>query len=190
MTHHANPNTHKLHADIRRLRASDRQVLVDHFLRLDPETRRLRFGGLVCDEFVRGYAENILSRDSVVFGAFVEDDLHGVAELRGLRKNWPETAEVALSVEPTWQHEGIGDTLLNRLIAAAQNRGVKSLHMQCLRENRQMQHLAKKHDAVLHFDMGEVDATLATPWPTFHSVCVELFGDTRRLISRALHLPV
>ncbi|EPX81588.1 GNAT family N-acetyltransferase [Litoreibacter arenae] len=190
MTHPVKPQSDKLHADIRRLRNSDRQVLVDHFLRLDPETRRLRFGGLVSDDFVKDYAENILSLDSVVFGAFVDGDLHGVAELRGLRQTWPETAEVALSVEPTWQHEGIGDALLNRLIAAAQNRGVKSLHMQCLRENRQMQHLAKKHDAVLHFDMGEVDATLATPWPTFRSVCVELFGDTRRYLGKAFHLPV
>ena len=186
----SHPQSKPQHAppEIRRLWKSDRQLLIGHFLWLDPATRRLRFGGLASDEFVIKYAENALSIGSVIFGAFIDDDLHGVAELRGLLETWPWSAEVALSVEPSWQHEGVGDALLNRLISAAQNRGVKKLHMQCLRENRRMQNLAKKHDAVLHFDTGDVDATLATPWPTPMSVYAELFGNTRRYLNTASHM--
>ncbi|WP_175500618.1 GNAT family N-acetyltransferase [Litoreibacter janthinus] len=128
------------------------------------------------DAFVKDYAEHVLSLDAVAFGAFPDGKLRGVAELRFLLKVWPWSAEVALLVEPSWQDEGIGDALLNRLISAAQNRGIKKVHMQCLRENMRMQSLAKKHDAVLDFDIGEVEATLDPPWPTPMSVYAELFG--------------
>ena len=55
------------------------------------------------------------------------------------------TAEAAFSVERDWQDQGIGDALITRVIAAAQNRGVNRLDMICLPENRKMQHLAVKH---------------------------------------------
>ena len=137
--------------EIRRLWESDKPKLADHFQRLDAPTRRLRFGNSVSDSFLKEYVEQVPSIDSVFFGAFREGNLRGVAELRGLLDSWPWSAELALSVEPAWQDEVIGDALLNRLIAAAQNRGIKKIHMLCLRENARMQSLAKKHDAVLEF---------------------------------------
>ncbi|MEB8387293.1 GNAT family N-acetyltransferase [Rhodobacteraceae bacterium KMM 6894] len=164
---------------IRRLWSSDQPQLLEHFQRLDPETRRLRFGVSVSDMYLSDYTMKILSPDSVIFGAFPDDALRGVAELRGLQGNWHGSAELALLVEPAWQHAGIGDALLNRLIAAAQNRGVKTLHMMCLRENVRMRNLAKKHKAKLEVNIGEYEATIDPSWPTPMSVFEEMFGDTR-----------
>jgi GNAT superfamily N-acetyltransferase len=167
---------------IRRLRAFDQPKLLDHFHRLDPETRRLRFGVRVSDMYLSDYTLKMLSEDAVIFGAFPDDALRGVAELRGLQGNLPRSAELALLVEPAWQHAGIGDALLNRLIAAAQNRGIKTLHMMCLRENVPMRNLAKKHNARLEINISEYEATIDASWPTPMSMFEEMFGDTRNYL--------
>ncbi|MEL7257032.1 MAG: GNAT family N-acetyltransferase [Pseudomonadota bacterium] len=129
-------------------------------------------------QFLQGYVEDILSIDSIVYGAFVDGSLRGVGELRVLLGRWPPRAEVALSVEAAFQEEGIGDALFARLVASAQNRGVRTLYMMCLRENIRMQHLARKHEAYLKYEIGEVEATLDPPWPTPLSVVEEMVGGT------------
>ncbi|AVO36948.1 GNAT family N-acetyltransferase [Pukyongiella litopenaei] len=176
--------------EIRRLWPADRQDIVDHFLLLDAESRRLRFGVPQKDICVQRYAEHLLGMDSVVFGAYVDGRLRGLAELCGFLSQWPRIAEAALSIQRDWQHAGIGDALFTRLIAAAQNRSVRTLHMTCLRENECMQHLARKHEAVLEFIPGEVQATLGPPRPTLSSMTRELLGlgETRR--PGPAHLPM
>lgn len=181
-------NTVRIQPGIRRLWKSDLSTLVDHFQRLDPQTRRLRFLAAVGDDFLAIYADKLLATQAPVFGAFPNGELRGVAELRGHPDSWPRSAEVALSVEPAWQEAGIGDALLSRVIAAAQNRRIKTLHMICLQENKRMQNLAKKHAAVLDFDLGEVEATLDPSWPTPMSFFEEMFGDTRNYLHSIFHL--
>lgn len=181
--------TSHIRPGIRRLWNSDQAILVDHFQRLDPPTRHQRFHGAVSDCFLADYAEKLLSADSVVFGAFPDGHLRGVAELRGFLGSWSRTAEVALLVEPAWQDAGIGDALLNRLIAAAQNRGVKKLHMMCLRENVAMRNLAKKHKAKLEINISDIEATLDPHWPTPMSVYQEMFGETRAYLGMFFHPP-
>lgn len=177
-------NTEHAHGrpEIRRLWRSDLPALADHFRRLDFATRRLRFGGAVKDRFVEDYAREILSFESIIFGAIIDEELRGVAELRGLVDSWPRSAELALSVEPAWQDGGIGDALLTRIIASAQNRGVATIHMLCLRENRRMQSLAKKHSAVLNYSLGDVQAKLRPSWPTPISIFEEVCGNTRSFL--------
>ncbi|MFN3210279.1 MAG: GNAT family N-acetyltransferase [Roseovarius sp.] len=175
--------------DIRRLWPADKRILREHFERLDPETRRLRFGAAVTSEFVGDYAGTLLALDSIVHGAFVDGTLRGVGELRMLLNSWPVRAEIALSVETDWQHEGIGDALFVRMLAAARNRGVRSLYMMCLRENERMQRLARRHEATLTFDIGEVEATLDQPWPTPLSLAEEVMGETRTYLHAVLRPP-
>lgn len=176
-------------AAIRRLWQFDQAAICQHFLRLDPGTRRMRFGGAVSAAYVNKYAEQIMQFDSAIYGAFVDGTLLAVAELRGLFDGWPATAEAAFSVERKWQDQGIGDALLTRVIAAAQNRGVKTLYMICLTENKKMQHLAAKHSAVLKFHRSEVEASLDPPWPTPYSIAEEMAGETGYLVNAVLHWP-
>lgn len=181
--------TLRVQTRIRRLWQSDRPAVTEHFLRLDPETRRLRFGVALKDDSVRSYARQVLSMDAIVYGAFAEARLRGVGELCGFLWHWPPTAEAALSVERPWQDAGIGDALFTRLVAAAQNRSIRALHMTCLRENRRMQHLARKHDAVMEYVPGEVLATLDPPRPTLSSLTEEIVGETRGFARTVLYLP-
>ncbi len=170
---------HHVRPEIRRLWQSDQSDLIDFFSRTDLQTRHLRFCSPVSDDYVKSYAESLVSSDTVAYGAFTDQTLRGISELRILPDSWPRNAEVALLVEPAWQERGIGDALFDRVLTAAQNRSIKSIYMLCLKENKRMQHLAKKHDAVLHFDIGAVEAALTPPWPTPMSLFYEMFTETR-----------
>ena len=87
--------------------------------------------------------------------------MHGAAELRPIGGRFTKQAEAAFSVENDWQSHGVGSALLERTLLTARNRGIAHLHMACLADNRRMQQLARKFDAELSFDFGEVVAEVA-----------------------------
>ncbi len=149
----------------RKLWAADTAALKAHLLRLDPQSRRLRFGSPVSDFFVNQYAEHALGNHSIAHGYFVDGILRGVAELRGFRGVGGGEAEAAFSVEPAYQNRGIGTELFARTVLAARNRGISKLFVNFLSQNQRMQAIAKKFDAVLTFDsdgvLGKIDAPRA-----------------------------
>lgn len=164
---------------VRRLHMGDKKDIREHFLRLDAPARRARFCGAIGNSGVSKYARSVVVPGSIACGAFVDRPLIGLAELHGLFRSWPLTAEAAFSVEPKWQDNGVGDALFERMFAIAQNRGVKTLQMMCLKENRCMQHLASKHRAQLLADHDETVATLYANWPTPSSIVEEIVGEIR-----------
>jgi GNAT superfamily N-acetyltransferase len=129
-----------------------------HLLRLDPASRRNRFGGTVSDDYIRGYTQPSNLAGAVLHGFFVDGVLRGIAELRLLPG---DEAETALSIEKGWQGRGVGTALLGRTLIAARTRGTKLLHLTCLPENRRMWQLARKFRADLTFGYGGVVGTLA-----------------------------
>jgi GNAT superfamily N-acetyltransferase len=152
---------------IRKLWIGETAKYRDHMLRLDPASRRSRFGGGVSDDFIRGYVNLSVSLDAVVHGFFVGGVMRGAAELRSLGARFQRQAEAAICVERPWQSHGVGSALLRCTLLAARNRNFRLLHMACLAENRRMQQLARKFDAELSFDfggvIGEVESSRATP---------------------------
>src|SRR5262252_2808183 len=54
----------------------------EHLLRLDPVSRRNRFGGDVSDEFLAEYAALATGIGTVIHGFFVNGTMRGAAELR------------------------------------------------------------------------------------------------------------
>lgn len=183
-------NDHSLHSPpvVRKLRKHDLHEIALHLLRLDRESRRLRFGALVSDEFIRTYAARVTDIDSVVFGAFFDGKLRAVGELRLQFKSWPLNADLAVSVEPGWQGQGIGSALFSRLVAAAQNRNIKSLHVLFQKENHPMRRIAAKHHPGLDFQGGQVEATFDAPWPTSLSIAQEIAEDTGAYVRQVLFL--
>ncbi len=114
-------------AVIRKLWIGETAKHREHVLRLDPESRRSRFGGAVSDEFVRKYVDMATTLDAVVHGFFVDGLMRGAAELRPLGLRFPRQAEAAISVEKPWQSHGVGSALLRRTLLAARNRGYRLL---------------------------------------------------------------
>jgi GNAT superfamily N-acetyltransferase len=162
---------------IRKLWIGEADRYRDHLLRLDESSRNARFGGGVSDDFVIDYVKTTFGLGSVVHGFFSDGVLRGAAELRPLGQAFAREAEAALSIETDWQSHGIGSALLDRTLLAARNRGIKTLHMACLANNRRMQELARKFAAELSFDFGEVVGEVEAARPTPLSVLRELVAD-------------
>jgi GNAT superfamily N-acetyltransferase len=163
---------------IRKLWIGEADRYREHLLRLDAESRRNRFGGAVSDEFLYNYVDLSLGLDAVVHSFFVDGILRGAAELRPLGPGLAEEAEAAFSIERPWQSHGVGSALLQRTLLAARNRGIKSLHMACLADNRRMQQLARKFDAELSFDFGSVIGEVEQASPTPLSLMREYVADS------------
>ena len=119
-----------------------------------------------------------LSLNSVVYGCFVDGILRAVAELRLIADTWPFEAELAFSVEKDWQDTGIGTELMARALSAARNRNIGKLYMICLPENGRMQRVAKKYEARLTFQPGQIDGRLDPAHPDVFSVFKEMMDDT------------
>lgn len=171
---------------IRKLWPGEEGKLRDHLLRLDPESRRMRFSGAVSDDFIRSYADTAYRINSLVFGYLEEGELRGASELRPISGNWPVQAEAAFSVEKEWQDSGIGSALMDRILLSARNRAIKTLYMICLSENERMQKIAKKHDAHLHFEYGSVEADLDPAWPSPMSLLEESMDDGAGFVTAVL----
>ena len=57
---------------VRRLWFGETELYRQHLLRLDPESRRNRFGGAVSDEFIQRYAEPAALNGAIIYGFFVD----------------------------------------------------------------------------------------------------------------------
>jgi GNAT superfamily N-acetyltransferase len=162
---------------IRKLWIGEAAQYREHLLRLDAASRHSRFGGGVSNEFVGNYVGTTFGLRAIVHGFYVDGVLRGAAELRPLGPAFAREAEAALSIETPWQSHGVGSVLLDRTLLAARNRGIKTLHMACLANNRRMQELARKFAAELSFDFGGVVGEVAAARPTPLSVLRELVAD-------------
>jgi GNAT superfamily N-acetyltransferase len=157
-------------------------------LRLDPESRSSRFGGGVSDEFIRKYVDLSSALDAVVYGFFLDGIMRGAGELRPLGARFPRQAEAAISIEKRWQSHGVGSALLRHILLAARNRSFRLLHMACLAENQRMQQLARKFDAELSFDFGNVVGEVESSRPTPLSLMREMMADSHGFATAMLDL--
>lgn len=179
----ANSNGH-----IRKLFIAEYDLYRDHLLRLDADSRRMRFGMLVDDRFISDYAGRVNDLKSLVH-AYVENGMvRAAAELRGIDLSLMGEAEAAFSVERDYQDSGIGTELMGRIVRAARNRGIHRLYMNCLASNRKMQRIARKYSAEMHFDQGEVVGKLTPAMPTYFSFWREAVEDEHSFVMAVLDL--
>jgi hypothetical protein len=108
----------------RKLFVTEYHKYKDHLLRLDGESRRMRFGMSVDDEFIANYVLKLHDMKSIVFGHIIGGNVCAAAELRPLGSQMRGEAEAAFSVEMPYQDSGIGTELLRRLVRAARNRSI------------------------------------------------------------------
>jgi GNAT superfamily N-acetyltransferase len=170
-------NYHDRSGGIRKLWPNEADKFRDHMLRLDRESRRMRFAHAVSDAFIANYAARMSDFGSVVYGYFDGSELRAAAELRKLGDSWGIEAEAAFSVEKPYQDQGVGSDLMGRVIRAARNRGIQRLYMSCLAENSKMQAIARKHEADLRFEYGEVIGEIVPNSPNYFSVLAEAVED-------------
>ncbi len=174
------------HYRIRKLWPLETGAFRRHLLRLDEETRQFRFGTAVNDNFLDAYADTARRIGTVIYGAFIGPDIYASAELRPLHIARDKMAEAAFVVESAHRHMGLGSALMERVITAAQNRGVEQLHMICARDNRAMQQLAGKFGARFRIDDAEALAEIAPAQATPLSLLDEALHDTTGFVTAVL----
>jgi hypothetical protein len=66
---------------------------------------------------------------------------------------------------------------MGRVIRAARNRGLQLLYMSCLAENSKMQAIARKYEAELRFEYGEVIGEIVPDTANYFSILAEAMDD-------------
>ena len=157
-----------------RLLPADRAALTGHFLALDRDDRRLRFGASLSDDAIRALEERIDFERDEIFG-IPGSDLRLLAVVHVAF--YPGKAELGLSVLPAARGQGLGNALFSRAVMHLVNRGVREVFVHCLTENGAMMHLARRNGMRVVRDGPETDAYLALPRATAGSVIAEWFWD-------------
>ena len=164
-----------------RLGEADRAAITDHFLALDAEDRRLRFGASIADESILRLDERIdFGRDAIFAIAGEDVRLVAVAHVA----HYPARAELGLSGLAGFRGRGLGNALFERAAMHLTNRGVREVFVHCLGENGAMLRLARRNRMRIVFGEGEAGAHLVLPPATPVSVLSESF---RELVARACH---
>jgi RimJ/RimL family protein N-acetyltransferase len=172
-------------AAIRRLWEADRELLRDHLLRLDPQSRHDRFNGGASDEFLNRYADHCFAPGDVIFGAFVDGELRGAGELRPIDPKEarppflaaPGRAEAAFSIERAHRRRGLGVRLFERLMRAAAAHRIGEIDFTCAADNKAMQGLARKFSAEMHFSAHQVTGRLTARHAGAFSLWREAVSD-------------
>jgi GNAT superfamily N-acetyltransferase len=145
---------------IRTLRTDEQDLLRDHLLRLDPESRRDRFNGGIGEDFLQGYAERSFAQGAIVV-AFLQDGVvRGAAELHAPEWSEDGVPEIAFSVESRLRRQGIGSALFEQLLQEAHRAGYTRLRVTTGGQNVAMKALARKFGAELSFVSGEASGTV------------------------------
>jgi RimJ/RimL family protein N-acetyltransferase len=172
----------------RKLFVTEYHKYKDHLIRLDVESRRMRFGMSVRDEFIVQYAQRLNDMKSIIFGHIIGGEVCAAAELCPLESHMRGEAEAAFSVEKPYQDSGIGTDLLGRVARAARNRSISRVYMNCLVSNKKMQAVAKKHSAILTFDEGEVVGQVVPSTAHYFSIWREAVEDETGFVMAMLDL--
>lgn len=145
-----------LKGTIRTLSPSEMPLLRDHLLRLDRDSRRNRFNGVVDDSFIEAYAAKS-ARDGTVVVAYLTEngEVHGAAELHQPEASSDFLAEMAFSVELDVRRQGLGSKLFEKVLDAARSAGFERVRITTGSENEPMKALARKFGAHLTFGHGE-----------------------------------
>ncbi|UCF46621.1 MAG: GNAT family N-acetyltransferase [Myxococcales bacterium] len=159
---------------LRPMRSSDKQMLLDGFEQLSPDSRYARFmapKSQLTERELR-YLTEVDGIDHFAMGAIVRHLVSrdkGVGSARFVRlSDEPDTAEAAVTILDDFQGKGLGSMMLQRLIEAAWERDVRWFVTELLAENtasRRMIESLSPEVKFRHSGDGAVVATLPVPEP-------------------------
>jgi GNAT superfamily N-acetyltransferase len=123
------------------------------FKRLEPQGRLDRFGHDIGDDALDAYACQSLAISPAVFGALIDGELSGVAEITRLQAD--EAAVLAFVVDVKRRRQGIGCRLLLAALAWTTQRGLTGVQLQCARTNWAVRQIAQKANARVSLTSGQ-----------------------------------
>jgi len=159
---------------IRALARRHRRRIAEHLLSLTPRDRYLRFGYAASDEQIHLYAQGIDFQRDEVLGIFNRRlQLVALAHLaygQTLPGGGGRTmAEFGVSVLAQARGRGLGRRLFDAAALHARNRGIDTMFIHALSENRPMLRIAASAGAAVERDGSESEAWLRLPPDTVGS---------------------
>lgn len=125
------------------LNSSHCQKIIDHFLNLSSEDKRLRFGFSINSDGIENYVKHINFNNKECLGYFDEkNNIKGFAHLTKSNKNY--VAELGLSVNSDFQGKGIGFSLLIYSSHWAKKLNYDFINIECLNNNIKIINWVKK----------------------------------------------
>lgn len=140
---------------IKTLSPREMSLLRDHLLRLDSESRRNRFNGVVDDSFIEAYTAKCASDGTIVIAYLTNGEVHAAAELHQPEASSDNLPEMAFSVEHALRRQGLGSVLFQKVLEAAARAGFARVRVTTGSHNEPMKALARKFGAKLTFGRGE-----------------------------------
>ena len=118
------------------------EKLKEHFLNdISGNDRRLRFGGVVSDDYILEYIDHPKLTD---MWFVVEDKEKIVATCHVAYDKEQNVAELGLTVSADYRNQKLGQQLFDRGVTWARMMGAESIFMHCLTENHVIQQIARK----------------------------------------------
>ncbi|MEE4378181.1 MAG: GNAT family N-acetyltransferase [Candidatus Competibacteraceae bacterium] len=176
----------------------DKEKLIQGFEALSSRSRYARFfapkNGLTENE-LKFYTETDGTNHFAMGAVQIEPDgveTRGVAIARFVRSTKdPTLADVAITVIDEMQGQGIGRILLERIIAAARERGVKRFRFQLLGRNEKAKNLVLDICPTMTFThKGEIMSAETALDDTGKDLLEGLFDVLRLIASRAILTPL
>lgn len=162
----------------RKLLDLDYTKLVAHLQRLQGEDRRLRFGGMVSDDYIKQYVtDSFVAPNNKWFGVDGEEGIIAACHVAVI----DDDAELGCSVETKYRGQKVAQAMFDRAVTWLRARGIQEVYMHCLAENGAMKHIAKKNDMTLVSEYGETDATVQVEPPTLMTPLKDAYMDRMAL---------
>lgn len=152
----------------RKLNILDKQKLIYHLQTLKGEDRRLRFGGVVNDDYIETYVNRTINDVETMWFGIDHIDGRLIAACHvAITGN---LAELGCSVSSEYRGHGYAQLMFDRAVTWLRTKGILDVCMHCLAENAVMKHIARKNDMAVVTEYGESDANvhLDPPTPVVH----------------------
>lgn len=133
---------------LRAIRPSDKAALAEGFARLSPDSRRQRFhtAKAALSDAELQFLTECDGQTHFAIVAFCNDESTGVKVGVGVARfvsadGEPAVAELGITVADAWQGRGLGAVLLQRIVAAASERGHERIRAVIQADNEKMKSL-------------------------------------------------
>ena len=156
-----------------------------HLKNLDEDDKYTRFGYLIKDSTIdQIILDMIYSQDShYLFVALEGEEILGFGHFAREDNDW----ELAVSVNKYAQGQGIADKLMTTMISWGKTRGITSVFMHCIADNKKIQHLALKHGLRTVERSGpDITAKVKLPDPTALDYTADFMREQRDLTQQIL----
>ena len=116
-----------------------------------------------------------------LWAAFNDDDvIVGWGHMAEDKNSW----ELAVSVDPAYQGNGLGSDLIQEMLSWAKFHHVEEVYMHCIEENKTIQHLAAKHGLkTRERSHGERTAAIEVPEPSIFEANKQLWKEHSELVA-------